>query len=124
MTYEELMREVVELRFHNGELKRRLETAEAALRAKGARPAPKRRSAIERTDAQKEGARVIAKMRASINATCCKGLQSSIAKARSHADVVSLYANALGVSWDSADTRVKAQYEALRFAGQPFIPSR
>jgi hypothetical protein len=37
MTYEELMREVVELRFHNGELKRRLETAEAALRAKGAR---------------------------------------------------------------------------------------
>ncbi len=67
---------------------------------------------------------MIAKMRASINATCRKGLQSSIAKARSHADVVSLYANALGVSWDSADTRVKAQYEALRFAGQPFIPSR
>lgn len=120
MTYEDLMHEVTQLRVRTVELEHQLAISEAALRTKAARPAPKRRSADTKTDTQKEGARVIAKTRASIDAACRKGLRSCLANAPNQAGAISMYAEAMGISFESAKLRIKGQYAVLRAAGQPF----
>lgn len=128
MTYEELMRELCTVRFQNDELKRRLETAETELRARQTKAAPKKRAVSALSTNKKEGERILAKVRASIDAASRKGLQSTLAKALgSHGGsrkAIDLYADALGVSWDDACDRINQQHLTLRAAGQPYTPAR